>query len=385
MIFTRNQINSLQLSNKVLVGLESLAPLILKRNPKSLILVTSPGFVRRGILANLLEGLKKINVHVISNVSANPRIEDIESQFNEAKNLRPDMFVALGGGSVIDTAKALSRRFSIPSQISLMDYLENPESFELLVSVPIIAIPTTSGTGSEVTPFASVWSDALSKKFSVTGSDLIPSTVILDSRLTHTLSREVTLSSGLDTVSHALESLWNKNQTHESKQFAVRSLEISLNALPKLANELDDTDSRERMMISSFFGGLAIARTRTALAHSISYPLTANFGVPHGVACSFTLPQILEFNSEIAPNYFVGLAESFGFEGIAEFSSALQKLLILCNVREELFRNIEGEHALIGLIDQMQDSTRAGNNLREANDCDIKRILVNAVAKLDPS
>jgi alcohol dehydrogenase len=329
-----------------------------------------------------VSSLDGVKIHLIANVSANPKIEEIEKQFDEVQNLAPDVLIALGGGSAIDTAKALVRRFSLPPQMDLMEYLKDPKSLTLKSTIPIVAVPTTSGSGSEVTPFASIWSQALSKKFSVAGFDLVPSAVVLDSNLTHTLPREVTISSGLDTVSHALESLWNRNCSEESSYFALKSLEQSIKSLPRLVKELNHSESRDHMMLSSFLGGMAIARTQTALAHSISYPLTAHLGIPHGIACSFALPQILIFNAQVDPDKFERLANNLGFKNIEEFSNGLQNLLNLVNVREVLLKYSATKEKIFDLSNQMMDPMRAENNLREVSEHSIKLILKISLDKL---
>ncbi len=382
MNYVKNNISGIKLDNEVLFGIDSLSKLIQEKQFMNVILVTSNGFVQRKTVSRIVSSLNCVKIHVIANVSTNPKIEEIEKQFNEIQNLNPDVLIALGGGSAIDTAKALVRRFSLPPQMDLMEYLKDPKSLTLKSTIPIVAVPTTSGSGSEVTPFASIWSQALSRKFSVVGSDLVPSVVVLDSNLTHTLPREVTISSGLDTVSHALESLWNRNCSEESISFAIKSLELSLESLPRLANDLRDTESRDHMMLSSFLGGMAIAKTQTALAHSISYPLTAHLGIPHGIACSFALPQILTFNAQVDPDKFEILADNFCFKGTEEFSIGLQSLLNLLNVREVLMQYSETKENFFDLIGEMIDPMRAGNNLRDVTEPDIKLLLEISLDKL---
>jgi phosphonate metabolism-associated iron-containing alcohol dehydrogenase len=380
--YIKNSISEIKLDNQVLFGLDSLPKLILEKQFMNVIIVTSNGFVQRKTVSGIVSSLDGVKIHLIANVSANPKIEEIEKQFDEVQNLAPDVLIALGGGSAIDTAKALVRRFSLPPQMDLMEYLKDPKSLTLKSTIPIVAVPTTSGSGSEVTPFASIWSQALSKKFSVAGFDLVPSAVVLDSNLTHTLPREVTISSGLDTVSHALESLWNRNCSEESSYFALKSLEQSIKSLPRLVKELNHSESRDHMMLSSFLGGMAIARTQTALAHSISYPLTAHLGIPHGIACSFALPQILIFNAQVDPDKFERLANNLGFKNIEEFSNGLQNLLNLVNVREVLLKYSATKEKIFDLSNQMMDPMRAENNLREVSEHSIKLILKISLDKL---
>jgi alcohol dehydrogenase len=380
--YIKNSISEIKHDKQVLFGLDSLSKLILEKQFVSVILVTSNGFVQRKTVSRIVSSLDDVKIHLIANVSTNPKIEEIEKQFDEVQNLNPDVLIALGGGSAIDTAKALVRRFSLPPRMDLMEYLKDPKLPTLKSTIPIVAVPTTSGSGSEVTPFASIWSQALSRKFSVVGFDLIPSVVVLDSNLTHTLPREVTISSGLDTVSHALESLWNRNCSEESSIFAIKSLELSLKSLPRLVNDLSDTESRDHMMLSSFLGGMAIARTQTALAHSISYPLTAHLGIPHGIACSFALPQILSFNAQVDPDKFERLANNFGYKGAEELSNGLQSLLNLVNVREVLLKYSGTKEIFFDLVSEMIDPMRAGNNLRDVSESNIKLLLESSLDKL---
>jgi phosphonate metabolism-associated iron-containing alcohol dehydrogenase len=380
--YIKNSISEIKHDKQVLFGLDSLSKLILEKQFVSVILVTSNGFVQRKTVSRIVSSLDDVKIHLIANVSTNPKIEEIEKQFDEVQNLNPDVLIALGGGSAIDTAKALVRRFSLPPRMDLMEYLKDPNLPTLKSTIPIVAVPTTSGSGSEVTPFASIWSQALSRKFSVVGFDLIPSVVVLDSNLTHTLPREVTISSGLDTVSHALESLWNRNCSEESSIFAIKSLELSLKSLPRLVKDLSDTESRDHMMLSSFLGGMAIARTQTALAHSISYPLTAHLGIPHGIACSFALPQILSFNAQVDPDKFERLANNFGYKGAEELSNGLQSLLNLVNVREVLLKYSGTKEIFFDLVSEMIDPMRAGNNLRDVSESDIKLLLESSLDKL---
>lgn len=143
-------------------------------------------------------------------------------------------------------------------------------------------------------PFATVWDHTANKKYSVTGDRTFPDYAILDPQLTLSLPEDETLYTALDTISHALESLWNKNRTVISETYALRALVLANEALPALLTAPEDLGQRERMQQASMLAGLAICTTRTAIAHAISYPMTLHYGVPHGLACSFTLPEILD-------------------------------------------------------------------------------------------
>jgi alcohol dehydrogenase len=153
-------------------------------------------------------------------------------------------------------------------------------------------LPSTSGTGAEVTPFATIWDNAQRVKRSLSGDFLYPQTALVDPELTLSLPWTTTLYCGLDAISHALESLWNRNATPVSVLLANEALRLASKALPALEEDLGNVDLRENMQRASLLAGLAISQNRTAIAHAISYPFTLRFGVPHGLACSFTLQAV---------------------------------------------------------------------------------------------
>jgi phosphonate metabolism-associated iron-containing alcohol dehydrogenase len=158
----------------------------------------------------------------------------------------------------------------------------------------LIAIPTTAGTGSEVTPWATIWDRAAGRKHSLHLSETWPETALVDPELMLTLPSAVTVQSALDALSHALEAIWNVNANPVSDTFAVAAARETMATLPALLAAPGDGTLRSRMALAALKAGLAFSNTRTALAHSISYEMTLRFGLPHGIACSFTLPMVLE-------------------------------------------------------------------------------------------
>ena len=159
---------------------------------------------------------------------------------------------------------------------------------------PIYAFPTTSGTSSELTHWATVWDNDAFIKHSLSSEILYPKEAFYDPRLTLSLSRETTIHTALDALSHAFESIWNNNANAISTHHALRSIEIILRDLPALAENLQSLELRTNIMQASMCAGLAFSNTQTALAHALSYPLTMRFGTAHGLACSFSLPLLLE-------------------------------------------------------------------------------------------
>ncbi len=160
---------------------------------------------------------------------------------------------------------------------------------------PLIAVPTTAGTGSEVTRWATVWdrTPGAQKKYSLNLKETWPEAAVVDPELTLSLPAGPTLAAGLDALSHSLESIWNVNSNPISDTLAIAAAREVLATLPALMKDLGNPALRSRMSLAALQAGLAFSNTMTALAHSISYDMTLNHGLPHGIACSFTLPMVL--------------------------------------------------------------------------------------------
>ena len=208
---------------------------------------------------------------------------------------QPDVFVAIGGGSVIDTAKILASANGDFARVQA--FLTAISGENDLSSAPIIAVPTTAGTGSEVTCWATVWHSAQKRKYSLNRRSLYPEHAVVDPNLMLGKPRDLTISTGLDALSHSLESLWNINATEASAHHAVMAASLIMETLPDLLKVLASETLRTDMALASLNAGLAFSQTKTAIAHSLSYPISLNNGVVHGIACSFRLPIVLHVMS----------------------------------------------------------------------------------------
>lgn len=266
------------------------------------LLITSNGFIKRGVTKRIKDSLGERLAGIFDIVKPNPDLETIDAVTETIRKTRTDCLIALGGGSAIDTAKALARLIPEKNGTTLVDHFRKGEPFPESKALPIIAIPTTAGTGAEVTPFGTIWDHKLNRKYSIEGTDLFPLLAILDPMLTISLPIDETISTGLDAISHAFESVWNVNANPITLGFAESSLALSLKTLPSLIENPNDSVLRGKMMDAANMAGLSISHTHTSIAHSISYPLTVRYGIPHGLACSFALPEILRYNSQNEDN-----------------------------------------------------------------------------------
>ena len=353
---------------------------------KKAILITSRGFKKRGLVDNVRKLLKHKLIHIIDDVTANPSISYIDKLFEKVKNLDIEIIIAIGGGSSIDTGKAIAKllgnkHFSITLQKHFKkNILFNNDA----TALPLIAVPTTAGTGSEITHFATIWDNVDKKKYSLIGRDLYPYISILDSSLTLSLPREETVCSALDTLSHSLESIWNNNATKESLVYSKKALSILLPALD-LINDYEsekNIDLRSNLLKASMYAGAAIDLTRTALSHSISYPLTSLYGLPHGVACSFTLASVLKFNKFSDDGRIRNTIFELGYESIDQFEKKISSLFIDLDGLIIMNKYIENLDNISSLTKKMITPERSNNNLRKANYNDILAIVDESIQNL---
>ncbi len=258
-------------------------------------LVTFPEAEAFGLLPRLRQLLGASLAGVIDRTQPNPDVDGLDVLYREFWRSpdSTDVIVAVGGGSALDTAKALMVGTESGEFDALVALLATGKPFTPHRVKSLIAVPTTSGTGSEVTGWATVWHKAAGKKYSLHLPQTWPEAAFVDPELVLSLPAGPTLAAGLDALSHALESIWNVNANPVSDNHAVEAARMVLATLPKLMLDLADIELRSRMSLAALTAGLAFSNTRTALAHSISYDMTIHHGLPHGIACSFTLPLVL--------------------------------------------------------------------------------------------
>ena len=287
-------------------------------------------------LAASLEKTAGAPLLTIDDIAPNPDIALLETQTARFAKLdaQPEVVVALGGGSVIDSAKVFA---AARGDFAAIDsYLKKRTGAETIKPLPLIAVPTTAGTGSEVTCWGTVWDNAGGLKFSLAHPGLYPEFSVVDPDLMIGKPRDLTIQTGLDALSHSLESLWNRNANPVSMAHAVTAARGVLSTLPLLADDLRNADLRERMARASTLAGFAFSNTKTAIAHSLSYPITLRHRVPHGIACSFSLPMIIRSVAGEGGICAEGLSAIFGSDarGAADqLAATLNKLGVVTDHR----------------------------------------------------
>jgi len=346
--------------------INSLKNIQLKGN---ILIISAPIFIKNKIIDDMIEILPECNIDIYAENLANPDIELLDEIKEKYKDNKFDYIIALGGGSVIDTAKILSVILLEPDKSILSRIFRDGLKRSFTCHIPVIATPTTSGTGAEFTKFSTIWDNNYHRKYSLESTFLLPEYVILEPSLTINLSWEQTLYSGLDALSHSTESLWNKNCDPISKAYAKESIYIISQSFYKVLNEPTNIAEREKMQIASSLAGIAINHTKTAIAHSISYPLSSHFKVPHGLASSFTIPAIYKFIEEKV------ILEKDIEESIQKSVVIIKQLSVIRQLKKYVSRD-----EILSLAGEMNYPSRLDNLLLPVSPSDLLNILDNAIS-----
>ncbi len=262
-------------------------------------------FEKSGAAGVVEKCLNRVRWTRFSDFAVNPSLEDALAGIDQFRQLNPDLVVAIGGGSVMDMAK-LIKTLAPHQERDFVRIVKTSRVTE--PSVPMVAIPTTAGTGSEATHFAVAY--IKKHKFSLAHRNLLPEQVILDAGLTLTASFYQKAASGMDALCQAVESYWSRNSTPESRNHAARAITLILPAIEMVAHD-KNIAAHQDMIMGSHLAGRAINITKTTAPHALSYALTTHHGLPHGHAVALVLGNFFKINGELA-RMVPGAEERFG-------------------------------------------------------------------------
>lgn len=343
------------------------------------------GSFNRGLEKQVRELAKRSEVkdlHFYLDVKPNPTIESAQQASLALAKGNVDILLALGGGSTLDTAKAVAavlgptwKNDSLALSAHLREGQPLPAGFTAL---PLLAAPTTAGTGSEVTPFATLWDEKDGRKHSLCHDQLYPRAAFIDPELTLSMPEELTLHTGLDAFSHAVESLWNRNSNPVSRALATQAIQELLIHLPVALRTPSHLRARSRVQEAAVMAGIAISSTRTALAHSLSYSMTSELEVPHGLACSFTLPELLKLNGEAEPDLIQPLLLALSVRTVSEGVIRLEKFFADVKVAESVKKYIKEPDMLASLHGTLINAGRADNAFAKMDEASARELLVTS-------
>lgn len=345
-------------------------------------IITTPGMVHRGTAGRVGSLLGGSLAATFADVLPNPTVASCTDAHHAIRDAEPELLIALGGGSALDTAKAVAAQYVHGSADWLSAHLRQAEPIvEPFAPPPILAIPTTAGTGSEVTMWGTIWDERTATKHSISHPALYAEAALLDPTLTASLPPATTIASALDALSHAMESIWNRSANQVSDALGMRAIAIIPPALRRVLAAPADAHARELLFSGSLLAGLAISNTRTALAHSISYPLTAELGIPHGIACSVTLPELLEAVQEDRPDRANLILDAMGVSSSREARTALRDLFSSAGIGEAVRRHVTGPQALRQLRGGFIAPGRAENFLLDVDQAWASDLLARSIAQ----
>jgi alcohol dehydrogenase class IV len=328
-------------------------------------------YAASGAAAAVLDCLPQQKIVHFSDFSVNPCLADLLRGIDLFRAEAVDSVLAVGGGSVIDMAKLIAL---LAVQQASPEQCLADSSLIARQGVPLLAVPTTAGSGSEATQFAVVYVDGI--KQSLDHPWLLPAAVIIDPRLTGSLTAAIAASSGWDALSQAMESYWSVRATEESKGYAAEALRLAYgNLLPAVS--CNDDASRWQMSMAAFLAGKAINLTRTTAPHAVSYAMTSRFGISHGQAVALTLPLFLQYNyageGELLDprgNDYVRrtIEELCSIAGCASVTAAMEKIrtLLAATGLATTFAELQIDKATaVKAILAAVDSDRLSNNPRK--------------------
>ncbi len=239
-------------------------------------------------------------VHPKCFTASNPTVEQLFEVYKETEAFTPEVVIAVGGGSVMDVGKSLCCLYGkeIASVDELRIMIADKNYGE--ITAKWIGVPTTAGTGSEVTCWATIWDPTKDAKRSVESKENYAYVAVVDSQLAMGMPVKLAVSSGLDAVAHAVESYWAKASNVASKAFALSAIRTIMESIDRLID--GDESAHEAMAQGSMLAGMAFSNTKTTACHSISYPLTMHYQIPHGTAVSMLLAPVLMINRQKTEN-----------------------------------------------------------------------------------
>ena len=360
---------------------------VARRGFKKAFFVTDKDLIKFGIAAKVIEILDKSSIPytLFSDFKANPTIINVQNGVEAYKNSGADFIIALGGGSSIDTAKGIGIVVNNP-EFSDVKSLEGVAPTKQK-AVPTFALPTTAGTAAEVTiNYVIIDEDAKKKMVCVDPND-IPAVAIVDPELMYSMPKGLTAATGMDALTHAIESYITPGAWAMSDMFELKAIEMIAINLKKAVDNGNDTEARDNMAQAQYIAGMGFSNVGLGIVHSMAHPLGAFYDTPHGVANALLLPYVMEYNSDspAAPKY-KDIAKAMGIDtegmdldqAVKAAIDAVKQLSISINIPQKLIEIGVKEEDIPALANAAFNDVCTGGNPRPTSVEDIEALYRKA-------
>lgn len=365
-------------------ALQSLAAIVAKANARSVFLVTGDtSFESSGAAAIVANSLGHCRVERLSGLGTNPTVAHVERGLAQWRAQPCDLMVAIGGGTAIDTAKLINAFANDATPV--IERLSDPRIDRC--AVPLVAAPTTAGSGSEATHFAVIYDGF--QKHSIAHPDLRPDVALIDPLLTESMARSLTAVTGLDALCQGIESMWSVGATPASLAMAREAIALAFEHLPR-AYSIGDRASREAMSRAAHLAGRAINITKTTASHALSYTLTSRFGVPHGHAVGLTIGSLMAYNYKVSRldvtdprgasavrSRIDDICRQLGAGSVTDAHEKLTRLLESFALATHLGQLGITSQADLRLIVDDVNTERLANNPRQLETSDLERLITS--------
>ncbi|EPR12988.1 iron-containing alcohol dehydrogenase family protein [Ruminiclostridium papyrosolvens] len=297
---------------------------------KNVLIISDPFLYQSGVAKQIGDSMSGKNVAYFSDVEPNPSCESVDKAAEVARAINADCVIGLGGGSALDISKIVS--CLVTNEGSIYDYYSGGSRTLSKRQATLVCIPTTAGTGSEVTNVGVYTNKKAGIKMPMVNNEFWPDYSIIDCELTYTLPAPVTASTGMDAFCHAIEAYWNKASQPICDMLAIGAMKLILDNIKTAYSEPTNKEARAAMIKASLIAGIAFSQTRTTGIHALSFPLTTEFGANHGTACSITLPAFIKISGQQAETKMKALTDYLGFESLEKFSEEIEELMKSMNM-----------------------------------------------------
>lgn len=333
-------------------------------------IVTDQGMVKLGYVDKVLYHLRKradyVHSEIFSDVESDPSFETVNRGVKMMEEFKPDVIIALGGGSAIDAAKGMWLFYEHPDadpegmKLKFMDIRKRTYKFPKLgIKAKMVAIPTTSGTGSEVTSFAVISDKQINKKYPLADYELTPNVAIIDPDLVMSLPQSITADTGMDVLTHALEAYVSNMASDYTDGLAEKAIELVFKNLRESYNNGTNKFAREKMHNASTIAGMAFTNAFLGICHSLAHKLGAEFHLPHGRLNAILLPYIIKYNAS-KPTKFVSFPKYEYFIADQKYAEISRKMGFEASTVED------GVNSLIKEVQKLNSDLNIPSSFKEA-------------------